>query len=71
MTSIQIVYPVVTLEFKYMGGVDKSDQYMAYQNPFYHLIDIALVNAFIFYNILQIKSGRKVISVISMTSWYF
>ena len=56
-----------------MGGVDKSDQYMAYHNVlrrtvrfwkthFYHHIDIALVNAFILYNILHVKSDRKVIS---------
>lgn len=33
VTRIQIVCPVVTLEYKYMGRVDKSDQYMAYQKP--------------------------------------
>ena len=74
MTRIQILCPVVIQEYnKYMGGVDKSDQYMAYHNvlrrtvrfwktSFYHLIDIALVNGFILYNILQVMSGRKVIN---------
>ena len=74
VTRIQILCPVVIQEYnKYMGGVDKSDQYMAYHNVlrrtvrfwkthFYHHIDIALVNAFILYNILHVKSDRKVIS---------
>lgn len=74
VTQIQILCPVIIREYnRYMGGVDKSDQYMAYHNvlrrtvrfrktPFYHLIDIALVNSFILYNILQVKASRKVIS---------
>ena len=74
VTRIQILCPVVVREYnKYMGGVDKSDQYMAYHNvlrrtvrfwktPFYHLIDISVVNSFILYNILQVQQGRKVIS---------
>ena len=74
VTHIQILCPGVIQEYnKYMGGVDKSDQYMAYHNvlrrtvrfwktSFYRPIDIALVNAFILYNILQVNSGKKVIS---------
>ena len=74
VSRIQILCPVVVREYnKYMGGVDKSDQYMAYhnvlrrtvrfwKNPFYHLIDISVVNSFILYNILQVQHGRKVIS---------
>ena len=65
VTRIQTLCPVVI-----MGGVDKSDQYMAYHNvlrrtvrfwktPLYHRIDIAVVNL---YNILQVQHGRKVIS---------
>lgn len=56
-----------------MGGVDKSDQYLAYHNilrrtvqywkmPFYHLVDITIVNAFILYNYLVHQTGLKVIS---------
>ena len=72
MTRIQTLCPVVVCEYNniIIGGVDKSDQYMAYHNvlrrtvrfwktPFYHLIDIAVVNL---YNILQVQHGRKVIS---------
>ena len=44
-----------------MGGIDKSDQYLAYHNVlrktvrywktlFYHMIDVAVVNAFVLYN---------------------
>ena len=33
VACIQILCPVVILEYnKYMGGVDKSDQYMAYDS---------------------------------------
>ena len=74
MTRIQLLCPVIIREYnRHMGGVDKSDQYMAYHNvlrrtvrfwktPFYHLTDIGLVNLFILFNILQVRAGRKVIS---------
>lgn len=57
----------------YMGGVDKSDQYLAYHNVlrktvcywktlFYHMIDIAAVNASILYNLIATSSGIKTIT---------
>ena len=55
------------------GGVDKSDQFLAYHNVlrktarfwktlFYHLIDVAVVNLFILYNLVAVESGHKPIS---------
>ena len=57
----------------YMGGVDKSDQFLAYHNVlrrtvrfwktlFYHLIDVAVVNSFILYNLLRAEAGEKPVS---------
>ena len=57
----------------YMGGVDKSDQFLAYHNVlqrtvrfwktlFHHLIDVAVVNSFILYNLLRVEAGEKPIS---------
>ena len=51
-----------------MGGMDKSDQYLVYQKVlrktvrywktlFYHLVDVAVANSFIIYNILAFESG--------------
>ena len=56
-----------------MGGVDKSDHFLAYHNVlrktvrywktlFYHMIDIAAVNSFINYNDIAYESGGKTIS---------
>ena len=56
-----------------MGGVDKSDQYLSYHSilrktvrywktPFYHLVDLCVVNAFILYNWITHEAGGKVIS---------
>ena len=58
---------------RFMGGVDKSDQYLSYHNvnrktdkywktPFFHLVDIALTNAFLLYNWLRMQAGLKRIS---------
>lgn len=57
----------------YMGGVEKSDQFLAYHNVlrktvrywktlFYHMIDTAAVNAFILYNPIATSSGIKTIT---------
>ena len=64
---------VVKAYNKYMGGVDKSDQYLSYHSilrktvrywktPFYHLVDLCVVNAFILYNWITHEAGGKVIS---------
>ena len=70
----EIPCPVIIEKYnKFMGGVDKSDQFIAYHNVlhktvcywktlFYHLVDIATVNSFIIYNILAYNKGHKVIT---------
>ncbi len=56
-----------------MGGVDKSDQFLAYHNVlrktvrywktlFYHAIDIAVVNSFILYNYVATLSGCRTVT---------
>ena len=61
MDMCDIAIPLVVQKYnKYMGGVDKSNQYLAYHNVsrksvrywktlFYHMVDIAAVNAIILY----------------------
>ena len=57
----------------YMGGVDKSDQFLSYHNIlrktvrywktlFYHMIDIAVVNSHILYNYTAVYAGRKTVT---------
>ena len=57
----------------YMGGVDKSDKLLSYHNVqrktlrywktlFYHMIDIAAVNAFTLYNLITTSSKIKTIT---------
>jgi len=70
----EIPRPVIIEKYnKFMGGVDKSDQFIAYHNVlrktvrywktlFYHLVDIATVNSFIIYNILAYDKGHKLIT---------
>jgi len=64
---------VVQMYNKYMGGVDKSDQYLAYHNVlrktvrywktlFYHLVDVAAVNAYLLYNYTASMSGIRTIT---------
>ena len=71
---VEIQHPLVVEKYnQFMGGVDKSDQFLAYHNIlrktvrywktlFYHLVDIAVVNAFIIYNILPHRNRRRIIS---------
>ena len=58
---------------QFMGGVNKSDQYLVYHNVlcitvqywktlFYHMIDVAIVNAFVLYNHLALLSGFRPVS---------
>lgn len=56
---MEIPRPIAIEKYnQFMGGVDKSDQYLAYHNVlqktvrywktlFYHMIDVAVVNAFV------------------------
>jgi len=64
---------VITNYNSHMGGVDKSDQFLAYHNVlrktvrfwktlFYHLVDIAVVNSSILYNLAAANEGMKPIS---------
>lgn len=50
---IEIQRPLVVKKYnQFMGGVDKSDQFLAYHNILrktVHLVDIAVLNAFIIY----------------------
>ena len=58
-TTMEIPRPIAIEKYnQFMGGVDKSDQYLAYHNVlqktvrywktlFYHMIDVAVVNAFV------------------------
>ena len=67
----EIFRPLIIEKYnKFMGGVDKSDQFLAYHNVlrktvrywktlFYHLVDIAIVNAFVIYNIKATEIGAK------------
>ena len=73
-TTIQIPRPIAIEKYnQFMGGVDKSDQYLAYHNVlrktirywktlFYHMIDVAVVNAFVLYNHLAMLTGYHTIS---------
>ena len=56
-----------------MGRVEKSDQYLSYHNMlhktirywktlFYHMIDFAVVNAFVLYNTLALLYGCHTVS---------
>ena len=74
MDTCDITIPLVVQKYnKYMGGVDKSDQYLSYHNVlrktvrywktlFYHMVDIAAVNAFILYNYTASLRGIKTIT---------
>ena len=55
---------------EFMGGVDKSDQFMSYhrvlcqtirywKTPFYHLIEIMATNTIIFYNWVRMECSDK------------
>ena len=66
--------PVIITQYnRYMGGVDKSDQLLSYHNilrktvrywktPFYNLIDVSIVNAFVLYNLVAVEVGLKPVS---------
>ena len=72
--NFEILQPTIIEKYNaYMGGVDKSDQLLSYHNVlrktlrywktlFYHMIDIAAVNAFILYNLIATSSGVKTIT---------
>jgi len=58
---------------RFMGGIDKSEQYLAYHNVlhktvrywktlFYHTIDVAVVIAFVLHNHLALLSGCCTVS---------
>ena len=63
----------VTKYNQFMGGVDKSDQFLSYHNIlrrtvrywktlFYHMIDIAVVNSFILYNNIALISDCRTVT---------
>ena len=58
---------------QFMGGVDMSDQLISYhrvlrqtkrywRSIFYHLLDIAVTNAFIIHKWIQMEAGKKITS---------
>lgn len=69
--SRDVPQPAVVKAYNaFMGGVDKSDQYIAYhclarktacywKTLFYHLLEVAVTNAYILYKWLTMKSGKK------------
>ena len=71
---VDVPIPIaVAMYNKSMGGVDKSDQYLAYHNVlrrtvrywktlFYHFVDIAVVNSFVIYNLLAHQAGHSTIT---------
>ena len=74
MTTLDIPRPVpVEMYNRFMGGVDKSDQFLAYHNVlrktvrywktlFYHIIDVCVVNSFILYNNIALLSGCRTVT---------
>lgn len=74
MEKIDIPWPIAVEKYnRYMGGVDKSDQSLSYHNVlrktvrywktlFYHMIDIAAVNAFVLYNLLAHQANCRTIT---------
>ena len=65
--------PIIENHSKYMGGVDMSDQYLQYHSSlrhiirywkvlFYHMLDIAVVNAMALYNWAAMELGAKPVS---------
>ncbi len=60
-------------KYKYMGVVDKSDQLLRYHSSsrrakrywktlFYHMLDVAVTNAFIIYNWFAMEKGNNGVS---------
>ena len=58
---------------RYMGGVDKSDQLLQYHSSlrratrywktlFYHMLDVAVTNAFVLYNWGRMEKGEKAVT---------
>ena len=66
--------PVIIENYnKFMGGVDKSDQYLQYHSSFrrtirywktlfYHMLDVAVVNSMVIYNWGSMELGGKPLS---------
>ena len=71
MNKVNVPIPIVVAKYNAsMGGVDKSDQYLAYHNVlrrtvrywktlFYHMVDIVVVNSFI---LLAFIAGERTIT---------
>ena len=69
-----IPIPVMIAQYnRYMGGVDKSDQLLQYHSSlrratrywktlFYHMLDVAVTNAFVLYNWGRMEREEKAIS---------
>ena len=73
-TTMNVPCPVMLEKYnKSMGGVDKSDQLISYHRllrktvkywkaAFFHLLDVAIVNAHILYNWFQLQNAEKPIT---------
>jgi hypothetical protein len=67
--SVQFEKPIVVLEYtKFMGGVDRADQYCRYygftrrsykwcKKLFFWLMEVAVVNSYILYSLDKKESG--------------
>ena len=69
-----VTIPIMVEQYnRYMGGVDKSDQLLQYHSSlrratrywktlFYHMLDVAVTNAFVLYNWSRMERGEKAIT---------
>ena len=70
MQTKDVAVPTMVKWYEFLGGVDKSDQFMSYHRVlhqtirywktlFYHLIEIMATNTFIFYKWVRMECGDK------------
>jgi hypothetical protein len=72
--QLDVPVPIIIEQYnKFMGGIDKSDQYLQYHSSlrrtirswktlFYHMLDVAVINSMVIYNWASMNLGGKPIS---------